>query len=64
LLRGLLPKPPDFHLIPGAGHYTFLSPCPLVLRWAWFCKETGSFDRAAFHRDFDQSVIEFYQRNL
>lgn len=64
LLLGLLPKPPDLHLIPGAGHFTFLPPCPLLLRWAWFCKETGSFDRAAFHRDFNQSVIEFYQRNL
>jgi predicted dienelactone hydrolase len=64
LLRGLLPKPPDVHLIPEAGHFTFLSPCPSVLRWAWFCKETGSFDRVAFHREFNQSVIEFYQRNL
>jgi predicted dienelactone hydrolase len=64
LLRALLPKPPDLRLIPGAGHFTFLSPCPAVLRWAWFCKETGSFDRAAFHRDFNQSIIEFYQRNL
>jgi predicted dienelactone hydrolase len=64
LLHGLLPKPPDVHLIPDAGHFTFLSPCPSVLQWAWFCKETGSFDRVAFHREFNQSVIEFYQRNL
>jgi predicted dienelactone hydrolase len=64
LLRGLLPQPPELHLIVGAGHFTFVSPCPLVFRWAWFCKETGSFDRAAFHREFNQSVIAFYQRNL
>jgi predicted dienelactone hydrolase len=64
LLRSLLPRPPELHLIPGAGHFTFMSPCPSVLRWAFFCTETGGFDRAAFHRDFNRSVIEFYQRNM
>ena len=64
LLRHLLPKPPELHLVAGAGHFTFVSPCPLVIRWAWFCTETGGFDRAAFHREFNQSVIGFYQRNL
>jgi len=64
LLRGLLPKPPELHLVRGAGHFTFMSPCPLVIRWAFFCTEAGGFDRAAFHRDFNQSVIEFYERHL
>ena len=64
LLRSLLSKPPELHLIMGAGHFTFLSPCPFVIRWGWFCRETGSLDRAAFHREFNQSVVEFYQRNL
>jgi predicted dienelactone hydrolase len=64
LLLTLLPKRPELHLIPGAGHFTFISPCPHVLRWLSFCAETGGFDRVAFHRDFNRSVIEFYQRNL
>jgi predicted dienelactone hydrolase len=64
LLSSLLPRPPELHLIPGAGHFTFMSPCPLVLRWAFFCTETGGFDRPSFHRDFNRSVIAFYQRNL
>jgi predicted dienelactone hydrolase len=64
LLRHLLPKPPELHLVAGAGHFTFVSPCPHVIRWAWFCAETGSFDRAAFHREFNQSVIDFYRRSL
>jgi predicted dienelactone hydrolase len=64
LLQRLLPKPPELHLIPGAGHFSFLPSCPLVLRWAPFCREMGRFDRAAFHREFNRSVIEFYRRNL
>ena len=64
LLLTLLPKRPELHLIPGAGHFTFISPCPHVLRWLSFCAETGGFDRVAFHRDFNRSVIAFYQRNL
>jgi len=64
LLRNLLPRPPELHLVPGAGHFTFVSPCPLVLAWAFFCTEAGGFDRAAFHRDFNRSVIAFYRRNL
>lgn len=64
LLRHLLPRPPELHLVSGAGHFTFVSPCPAVIRWAWFCTETGGFDRAAFHRKFNQSVIDFYRRNL
>jgi predicted dienelactone hydrolase len=64
LLGRLLPRPPELHLIPGAGHFTFLSPCPFVIRWAWFCRETGRLDRAAFHRDFNRSMVEFYRRNL
>jgi predicted dienelactone hydrolase len=64
LLQRLLPKPPELHLIPGAGHFSFLPSCPLVLRWAPFCRETGRFDRAAFHREFNRSVVDFYRRNL
>ena len=64
LLGALLPKPPELHLIPGAGHFTFLPPCPLVIRWASLCTEKGGVDRAAFHRDFNQSIVEFYRRNL
>jgi predicted dienelactone hydrolase len=64
LLQRLLPKAPELHLIPGAGHFSFLPPCPLVLRFAPFCRETGRFDRAAFHREFNRSVVDFYRRNL
>jgi len=64
LLRGLLPKLPETHLVAGAGHFTFVSPCPFVIRWAFFCTETGGVNRVAFHREFNQSIIEFYRRNL
>jgi predicted dienelactone hydrolase len=64
VVRRLLPKPPEFHAVPGAGHFTFLTPCPSVIRWAWFCTEADGFDRIAFHREFNRSMITFFKRNI
>jgi predicted dienelactone hydrolase len=62
--RRLLPKPPEFHSVAGAGHMTFLAPCPTVMRPLFFCSDANGFDRNAFHRDFNRSVIAFFRRNL
>jgi predicted dienelactone hydrolase len=62
--RQLLPKPPDYHSVPGAGHLTFLAPCPSIIRLLPFCRDAGGFDRAAFHRDFNRSVLAFFKGNL
>ncbi len=63
VVRELMPVPPEYHVIPGAAHFAFLAPCP-----AWIfplvCADAKGFDRAAFHRDFNRSVIAFYQRQL
>jgi predicted dienelactone hydrolase len=64
VIRRLLPQPAEFHLISGAGHLTFISPCPTLIRFLWFCTEERGFDRAAFHRAFNHSVIDFYRRKL
>jgi predicted dienelactone hydrolase len=63
VVRKLLPSPPEYHAVPGAGHFAFLVPCP---RWLFpeICKDAGAFDRTAFHREFNRSVIEFYERHL
>ena len=38
---------------------------PLITRRGSLVRSVArSFDRAALHREFNQSVIEFYQRNL
>jgi predicted dienelactone hydrolase len=63
VVRRLLPTPPEYHAVPGAGHFAFLAPCP-----SWMipliCKDAEGFDRAAFHRDFNHAVVAFYQKAL
>ena len=37
----MLPRPPEYELVEGAGHYVFLPPCPmlLALRVPAICKD-------------------------
>jgi predicted dienelactone hydrolase len=63
VVRRLLPTPPEYHGVPVAGHFSFLAPCPSWLI-PLICEDAKGFDRVAFHRDFDRSVIEFYQKQL
>ena len=63
VIRELLPTPPEYHAVPGAGHFSFLAPCPSWL-FPLICKDAKGFDRAAFHRDFNRAVIAFYQSQL
>ncbi len=53
----------DFHSIPLAGHASFLTPCRL-LRPSAVCADPDGFDREQFHRSMNQSVVEFFDRNL
>lgn len=63
VVRRLLPVPPEYHAVPGAGHFSFLAPCPSWL-FPLICKDAEGFDRAAFHQDFNRSVIAFFQSRL
>lgn len=63
IVRRLLPRPPEFAAVPGAGHFAFLRPCPGWLFPA-ICRDAAGFDRAAFHGEFNASVIAFYRREL
>jgi predicted dienelactone hydrolase len=59
LLRGAV----DFHRVPGAVHLSFLAPCgpespPQI------CQDGEGFDRAAFHRALNRSMIAFFRRHL
>jgi predicted dienelactone hydrolase len=61
-----LPGAPEIHTIP-AGHYAFLAPCSAQLAAAVprICTdEPASFDRTAFHREFDASVVAFFREQL
>jgi predicted dienelactone hydrolase len=66
LVRTLLPSPPDYHLIPLGGHFAYLTPCTELLAESapQVCADPKGFDRAAFLREFHQSVIAFYRQHL
>ena len=61
-----LPGEPDVHVVP-AGHFAFLAPCSPELATALprVCTDNPvDFDRAAFHRDFNASVVRFLREHL
>ncbi len=63
IVRRLLPKPPEYHSVPGAAHFTFLAPCPSLL-FPLLCKDANGFDRLNFHHDFNRSVVTFFGTRL
>ena len=65
-VRANLPKAPDWHVVPNAGHFDFLTPCNDQGRAtaAAICGSAPGFDRAAFHKDFDAKVVGFFKANL
>ncbi|SHJ28155.1 Predicted dienelactone hydrolase [Bradyrhizobium lablabi] len=66
LTASQLPGQPEIHTIP-AGHYAFLAPCSplLATRIPRICTDVpAGFDRAAFHHDFDASVVRFFREHL
>jgi predicted dienelactone hydrolase len=66
LTASQLPGSPDLHTVP-AGHFAFLAPCSPQLATAAprICTDVpAGFDRAAFHRDFNASVIRFFRKHL
>jgi predicted dienelactone hydrolase len=65
-VRDALTTPPEYHLVPGADHFDFLTPCSDALAQAApeICAEPPGFDRAAFHATFHAAVIAFFNRSL
>jgi predicted dienelactone hydrolase len=65
-VRQALPRPPEYHVVPKAGHYDFLAPCSAALAALApvICTSAVGFDRAAFHATFDAAVVEFFRRTL
>ena len=62
-VRAALPKPLDYREVPKAGHFDFLAPC--MPRFAVMapplCSSQPGFDRVAFHREFNASVVGFFR---
>jgi predicted dienelactone hydrolase len=61
-----LPGKPEVHTV-AAGHFAFLPPCVPQLAAAVprICTDVpAGFDRAAFHREFNASVVGFLRGQL
>jgi predicted dienelactone hydrolase len=60
-----LPGKPDIHTVP-AGHFAFLPPCTpqFAANLPRLCTDPPGFDRAAFHRNFDASIVRFFREHL
>lgn len=63
LLREATGSRVEFHSVPGAGHFSFLVPCG-VLKPPAICSDPARFDRKAFHRSMNASVVAFFETNL
>jgi len=63
-VRAALPRPPEFHTVPGAGHLDFLAPCAATSADVPVCGSGPGFDRKAFHRRFNETVLRFFRRTL
>jgi predicted dienelactone hydrolase len=53
-------------VVANAGHYDFLPPCDARLsqRMPDLCNSEPSFDRAAFHEQFNADVVRFFAASL
>jgi predicted dienelactone hydrolase len=66
IVRDNLKVHPESHLVQGADHFVFLAPCSEALAAAapQICQDPAGFERAAFHRAFNQSVVDFFTTKL
>jgi len=66
IIRRELPNPPDEHVVPLAGHFAFLAPCgdALAVAAPEICSDVPDFDRAAFHRKFNETLVAFFRAKL
>jgi predicted dienelactone hydrolase len=65
-IRDLLPEPPEYVRVPGAGHYAYLAPCsgPMREKTPPLCSDKPGFDRAKFHVELAAEMAEFFRRTL
>jgi predicted dienelactone hydrolase len=65
-VRVSLPREPEYHVVPRAGHFDFLAPCTdqLAAIAPQICVSAEGFDRAGFHRRFNADVIGYFKKFL
>ena len=63
VVREALGSAVEFHPVKGASHFSFLVPCGLLAP-PQLCADPGGFDRTAFHRNMNASVIAFFDKTI
>ncbi|GAB6854928.1 hypothetical protein JCM15831A_19520 [Asaia astilbis] len=63
-VRESLPKQPEFHLVPLAGHFDLLAPCRAGYESLPICRSAPEFNRVLFHSEFNAALVRFFDRNL
>jgi len=60
-----LPTKPEYIVIPGAGHFAFLTcSAEMAKRAPVICQDAPDFDRQPFHRAFNVAVVDFFKKKL
>jgi predicted dienelactone hydrolase len=62
LTASRLPGKPEVRTVP-AGHFAFLPPCTpqFLANLPRLCEDPAGFDRAAFHRELNASIVDFFR---
>jgi predicted dienelactone hydrolase len=65
-VRQALPRPPEYAVIEGAGHFIFLAPCSASLAQAApeICRDPPGLDRAQIHQMLNADMVDFFRRTL
>jgi predicted dienelactone hydrolase len=53
----------EFHSVPGAGHFSFLTSCSFLAP-SEICSDEGQFDRKIFHTEMNTSIIMFFNEKM
>ncbi len=62
-LLKLLPKPPEYVVVPGGDHNVFVAPCGPGMRGP-ACADPKGVDRVAIHRVMNAEILDFFDRTL
>jgi predicted dienelactone hydrolase len=62
----MLPRPPEYQVIDGGGHFVFLAPCTaeFAVRAPAICTDPAGIDRTAFHKRLNDEMLDFFARTL
>ena len=63
LVREALGSLVEFHSVPSASHFSFLTPCGFLAPSA-ICSDKGQFNRKIFHTDMNTSIIMFFKEKM